>query len=232
PRSPSLIYGLLGLRMYFFYIPLLFVGYALLRDERDLRRFLAFNLVVATVIGGLGIMQSIVGLDFLNPPELAPEISLLGRLVRQAPITGVLVPLPTSVFVSSGRFAWYMLVMFLLGIGAVAYLLARRARGAGIAAGAVGAIAVAIVVSGNRGTFMYALASAGVLAGAFTYGAGLRLRAWVRLALALGAATGGFALVAALTLYPDTIGAPWPCYYETIAPWSPTSEVACLDSGH
>src|SRR5437588_2169731 len=47
PRSPSLIYGLLGLRMYFFYIPLVFVGYALLRDERDLRRFLAFNLVVA-----------------------------------------------------------------------------------------------------------------------------------------------------------------------------------------
>src|SRR5205807_9329576 len=93
PRSPSLIYGLLGLRMYFFYIPLLFVGYALLRDERDLRRFLAFNLVVATVIGGLGIMQSIVGLDFLNPPELAPELTTLGRLVRQVPSTGVLVPL-------------------------------------------------------------------------------------------------------------------------------------------
>src|SRR5437588_7646913 len=161
--------------MYFFYIPLLFVGYALLRDERDLRRFLAFNLVVAMVIGGLGIMQSVVGSDFLNPPELAPELNL-ARLVKQAPITGELVPLPASVFVSSGRFAWYMLVMFLLGIGAVAYLLARRARGAGIAAGAVGAIVVAIVVSGSRGTFMYALGSAGVLAGAFTYGAGSRLR--------------------------------------------------------
>src|SRR5437588_5521687 len=78
PRSPSLTYGLLGLRMYFFYIPLLFVGYALLRDERDLRRFLAFNLVLATVIGGLGIVQGIVGLDFLNPPEVAPELTLLG----------------------------------------------------------------------------------------------------------------------------------------------------------
>src|SRR5438105_14647523 len=90
PRSPSLIYGLLGLRMYFFYLPLLFVGYALLRGERDLRHFLAFNLVLAAVIGGLGIVQGIVGLDFLNPAELPPELNL-ARLVRQAPITGALV---------------------------------------------------------------------------------------------------------------------------------------------
>ena len=87
-------------------------------------------------------------------------------------------------------------------------------------------IAVAIVVSGNRGTFMFALGSAGVLAGAFTYGAGLRLRAWVRLALALGLTTGGLALVTALMLYPETVGARWAFYYETIAPWSPTSELA------
>src|SRR5205807_10039846 len=127
PRSPSLIYGLLGVRMYFFYIPLLFVGYALLRNERDLRRFLVFNLLVATVIGGLGIAQGIIGLDFLNPAELSPDL-ILGRLVRQAP-TGELVPLPASVFVSSSRFAWYMLLLFLLGGGAAAYLLALRARG-------------------------------------------------------------------------------------------------------
>src|SRR5207253_10773222 len=75
PRSPSLIYGLLGLRMYFFYIPPLFVGYALLRDQRDLRRFLAFNPVLATVIGGLAIVQCIVGPDSLNPPELGPELN-------------------------------------------------------------------------------------------------------------------------------------------------------------
>src|SRR5437588_92613 len=225
PRSPSLIYGLLGLRMYFFYLPLLFVGYALLRGERDLRHFLAFNLVLAAVIGGLGIAQGIVGLDFLNPPELPPELNL-ARLVRQAPITGALVPQPDSIFVSEGRFVWYMLVMFLVGIGAVAYLLARRARGAWMAAAAVGAIAVAIVISGSRGTFMYALGSAGVLAGAFTYGAGSRLRGWVRLALALGLATGGFALVTVLVLYPETVGARWAWYYETIAPWSSESQLA------
>ncbi len=225
PRSPSLVYGLLGLRMYFFYIPLLFLGYALLRNERDLRRFLAFNLALATVIAGLGIVQGIVGLDFLNPTELSPQLNL-ARLVRQAPITGELVPRPTSVFVSDGRFAWYMLAMFLLGIGAVAYLVSHRTRGAWLASAAVGAIAVSIVISGVRGAFMYSLGSAGVLASAFTYGAGPRLRRWVRRALALGLATGGLALVAVLTLYPKAVGARWDFYYETIAPWNQTSELA------
>jgi hypothetical protein len=224
PESPSLVYGLLGLRMYFFYIPLLFVGYAFLRDERDLRRFLAFNLVAATIIAGLGIVQGIVGLDFLNPAQLAPELNL-AHLVRQAPITGALVPRATSVFASDARFAWYMLVMFLLGAGTVAYLVSRRARGAGMAAAAVATVAAAIALSGSRGTFVYALGSAGVLAGAFAYGAGPRLRRWIGRALALGLAAAGVVLVAVVVLYPEAVGARWAFYSETIAPWSPTSEL-------
>ncbi len=41
--SPSLWYGLLGLKLYFYYIPLMFVGYALLRTEHDLQSFLFLN---------------------------------------------------------------------------------------------------------------------------------------------------------------------------------------------
>ena len=52
------------------------------------------------------------------------------------------------------------------------------------------------------------------------------MRGWVRLALALGLATGGLALVTVLMLYPETVGARWAFYYETIAPWSPTSELS------
>src|SRR5208283_2303037 len=40
PLSPSIFYGLLGLKLYFYYIPLMFVGYGMLRTENDLRRFL------------------------------------------------------------------------------------------------------------------------------------------------------------------------------------------------
>src|SRR5438876_12306019 len=167
PQSPSPVYGLLGLRRYFFYVPLLFVGYALLRDELDLRRFLVFNLAVAVVIASLGIAQGIVGLDFLNPRDLAPELTL-AHYERQAPISGVLVPRSTSIFVSDARFVWYLFVMLVLGIGTVAYLLARR-RGARVALSCVGIIAAAIVLSGSRGTFMYAMGSTGVLAGAFLH---------------------------------------------------------------
>jgi len=224
PESPSPVYGLLGLRMYFFYIPLLFVGYALLRDERDLRRFLVFNLVVAVVIAGLGVVQGIVGLDFLNPAELAPELTL-AHYERQAPISGTLVPRSTSVFVSDARFAWYLLLMLLLGIGTVAYLLARR-QGTRVAVASVGIIAAAIVLSGSRGTFMYAVGSTGVLAGAFLHIVGPRLRKRVGRVVTLGVTAVGLAVVALLAFYPEALGARWSWYYETIAPWSSESELA------
>ena len=224
PQSPSPVYGLLGLRMYFFYVPLVFIGYALLRDERDLRRFLTFNLALAVVIAGLGVVQGIVGLDFLNPRDLAPELDL-AHYERQAPISGSLVPRSTSIFVSDARFVWYLLVMLLLGIGTVAYLLARR-RGARVAVASVGIITAAIVLSGSRGTFMYALGSTAVLAGAFLHIVGPRLRKRVGRVVTLGATAVGLALVALLAFYPEALGARWSFYYETIAPWSPESQLA------
>lgn len=225
PRSPSPVYGLLGLRMYFFYVPLLFVGYALVRSERDLRRFLVFTLALAAVVAGLGIAQGIVGLDFLNPGELAPELHL-ARLVRQAPITGALVPRPTSVFVSDGRFAWYMLVAFLLGVGGTAYALALRDRKTLILAAATGIVAAAIVVSGSRGTFMYALGSTAILAAALQWGSSRPLRARATRATQLVLLGIGLGIVLVLVLFPEAVGARWAFYYETIAPWSPTSELA------
>jgi len=224
PQSPSPVYGLLGLRMYFFYVPLLFVGYALVRDERELRRFLVFNLAVAGVIAGLGIIQAIVGLDFLNPAEIAPELTL-AHYERQAPISGTWVPRASSIFVSDARFAWYLLVMLVLGIGTVAYLLARR-HGVRVAVACVGIIVAAIVLSGSRGTFMYALGSTGVLAGAFLQIVGPRLRKRVGRVVTLGVTAVGLALVALLVFYPEALGARWSWYSETIAPWSSESELA------
>lgn len=224
PNSPSPLYGLMGLRLYFFYVPLMFVGYALICDETDLRRFVRFNLAVAAIVAALGIAQGVIGLDFLNPPNLAPELKL-AKLVRQAPISGALVPRPTSVFVSDGRFAWYMLVMFLLGIGSLVWLWARQDRAAWEVAGALAIIVAAIVMSGSRGTIMYMLGSTAVLASAMLWGSRARLRPMVARALLRGLAFGGLGLVAVLALFPEAVGARWSFYYETIAPWSPTSEL-------
>src|SRR5216683_4909259 len=44
PASTTIFFGLLGLKLYFYYVPLLFVGYALIDSEADLRKFFHINL--------------------------------------------------------------------------------------------------------------------------------------------------------------------------------------------
>src|SRR4029077_7040740 len=59
PGSTHLMYGVLGLKLFFYYVPLLFVGYALLNSETELRHFFFVNLILALIIISLGIAQSI-----------------------------------------------------------------------------------------------------------------------------------------------------------------------------
>src|SRR6267143_3112042 len=60
PASPSLIYGVLGIKLFFFYVPLVFIGYALLNSETQLRKFFFVNAVLVLIIASLGIAQSIL----------------------------------------------------------------------------------------------------------------------------------------------------------------------------
>jgi len=67
PASTSIFYGLMGLKLCFFYVPLLFLGHALVDSEKELRRFFFFNSVLILVVAVFGIAQSIWGHTFLNP---------------------------------------------------------------------------------------------------------------------------------------------------------------------
>src|SRR5215469_7003077 len=100
PASPSIWYGLMGFKMFFYYVPLVFIGYALLDSEVELRRFFTVNLVLALVIISLGIAQSIIGPSFLNPAVQAEDLRLLSGLYRVAPLSGAVAYRPTSIFVS------------------------------------------------------------------------------------------------------------------------------------
>src|SRR6266403_4221891 len=133
PASTTFIYGLLGLKIYFYYIPFLFVGYAFLNSEAELRRFFFVNMVLALIIVSLGIVQSILGHTFLYPAVLAEDIRELSTLYRTAPISGAISYRPTSVFVSTGRFANFLLVIWLLVFGFSGYLLLRHKRGRALA---------------------------------------------------------------------------------------------------
>jgi hypothetical protein len=233
PHSPSLLYGLLGVKLYLYYIPLLFVGYALIESEVDLQRFLKFNLSLAAAVAVLGIAQAVIGAGFLNPAVTPEQLNLL-RLVRRAPMTGELVERPTSVFVSDGRFAWYMLLALFLGIGAAAYEGVRRDRAVWVSLAALAVTATAILLSGSRGSMVYAVGSALIFAPALIWGLGREVRArraFARATAALAIVIGAAGLVTAL-LFPDALGARWAFYYQTIAPWSPATELAYRAGGY
>src|SRR5580704_15107736 len=82
PNSPHILYGLLGFKVFFYYVPLLFVGYNLIRTDRDLQKFLMVNAILAGGIATLGIFQAILGNTFLNPEKLDPNLEHLGNLSK------------------------------------------------------------------------------------------------------------------------------------------------------
>lgn len=222
--SPSLWYGVMGMKLYYYYIPLMFVSYALVRTERDLQNFLFVNAGLAAVIALVGILQSIIGLDFLNPHS-GEDLELLGHLVRMTP-SGLLVPRPPSVFVSDARFAWYLIVAMPLILGTAGYLLLRTQRGRKLVFPALGLVAVGATVSGSRGGFAWVVGSAVIVPVAMLWGAppkfgeGYRLIKAIRRSFIFVA----FAVALATTLFPQVIGARLSLYRETILPDSPDSE--------
>ena len=62
--STSVFYGILGMKVYFLYVPLIFVGYAFLVNEEQLCRFFSFACILILIVAGLGIAQSIIGPTF------------------------------------------------------------------------------------------------------------------------------------------------------------------------
>src|ERR1700681_4097243 len=85
PAATSIFFGLMGLKLYFFYVPLLLVGYALIDSEKELRRFFFFNSVLILMVAGFGIAQSILGPTFLNPTVIPEDIRALSTTYRVSP---------------------------------------------------------------------------------------------------------------------------------------------------
>jgi hypothetical protein len=227
PNSPSIWYGMLGLKLYFGYVPLFFLGYALLRNETDLRRFLSINMIIAVLISFLGVAQGVTGKTLLAPDELAPDIRELGGLVREAPITGERFLRPPSVFVSDGRFGGYILLAFLLGLGATAYFFLRSLRERKWMVVAMVLIMAGILISGVRSALMWAIISTAMFTFAFVPEMkmkGARLR---RITTAVSTT----AIVAILTViflsfyYPDALNSRVAFYQQTLSPSSSAFEL-------
>jgi hypothetical protein len=227
PGSTSIFFGILGMKLYFYYTPLFVIGYALIDSEVALRRFFFANLSLMLVIVALGIVQSILGHTFLNPEVMAEDIRLLSQTYREAPISGVIVYRPTSVFVSTGRFTDMLVVAWMIVFGFSGYLLLRQRRGRLFAFVAMGLTAAGCVMCASRSAFMWSIGSGLVGGAAFVWGAPWRQGEAQRVFHTLQRAVLGVALAMLILFltYPDPLLNRLAVYSETLDPRSPASEL-------
>jgi hypothetical protein len=226
-NSPSLLYGLLGFKLYFYYIPLMFVGYALIRTDADLRKFLIVNVALGGVISVIAMIQAIIGHTFLNPTTLAPELRDLGELDRFSPITNQMLTLPTAVFVSAGRLAMYLVTLIILTAGTAGYLLLSSGKHRKLVFFIIILVAGGALFSGSRTTIAWGGISTVVLIFAFIWGAPWRWKQAHRLIKAIRRALvfGGIGFALVFLLFPEEIAPRMAFYTETLNPNSSASEV-------
>ncbi|MGB6597445.1 MAG: hypothetical protein WBE70_10005 [Candidatus Acidiferrum sp.] len=227
PASTSVWYGLMGFKIFFYYVPLIFIGYALLNSEAELRRFFTVNLFLVLIIVSLGIAQSIIGPSFLNPAVQAEDLRLLSGLYRVSPITGEISYRPTSVFVSAGRYADFIMVAWILVLGYSGYLLLRHKKGRILAFIAIPVTAAGAFLTASRGSFLWGVINAAATSVAFVWGAPWRqgeamrvFRSVQRVAIGIG-----LGMVLLFYAYPDALMSRLAIYKETLLPSSPTSEL-------
>lgn len=227
PASTSIFYGILGMKIYFLYVPLIYVGYALMKSEEDLLRFFSFVCALILIVAALGLAQSIIGPTFLNPGSLQEDIRELGTLYRAAPISGLVAYRPTSVFVSSGRFQDFLIVAWLISLGFSGYLLLRSRRSRTLAFTTVGVVAAASLMSASRGVFMWNMGDSLLITAGFLWGAPWRQGEVIRVLRTIQR-TGlivGIGIILLLTIFPKELGSRLAIYSETLMPDSPTSEL-------
>jgi hypothetical protein len=217
--SPNILYGMLGMKLYFYYAPLMFLGYAMLKRPADLDRLLKVSLIVGIVISALGIAQSVLGVSFLTPEDTEAEIYEMSHLVRFSPVSHKEIFAPSSVFVSAGRFSFYLILLWILAMGAQGYFLLARKPGAKYGFLGIGVVTVAVMITGTRTPFVFVIGSAFVMTAAFLWGAPWRWGQGHRMVKALrrGFLIGGLGLILMVEVFPTVIGGNWSFFTESLS---------------
>jgi hypothetical protein len=219
PSSPSILYGLLGMKLYFYYIPLMYLGFAMLNRPADLDRLLKVSLIGGIVVSGLGVLQSVLGVSFLTPENSATELYALSHLTRYSPLSHQAVMASSSVFVSAGRFSFYLVMLWILALGMQGYLLLSRQPSAKYGYLGIGVITVAVMTTGTRTPFVFVIGSLLVMTAAFLWGAPWRWGQGHRMVKALrrGFLFGGLGLILMVEFFPTVIGGNWAFFSETLS---------------
>jgi hypothetical protein len=227
PASTHIMYGLMGFKLFFFYVPFVFIGYSMANSEEELRSFFRANLFLIMLIVGLGIAQAIIGPTFLNPARPAEDLRELSTLYRVAPQSHVFAYRPTSVFVSAGRYMNFIMLAWLMVLGFTGYLLLRQKRDRLFAFLVLAITGSGAFLSASRGTFAWSLINASIVAAMFLWGAPWRngevrrvFRVIQRVALGVT-----FGMVLLFMAYPEAVTSRFAIYEESLSPSSPTNEL-------
>jgi hypothetical protein len=163
----------------------------------------------------------------LNPVVPADDLRELSTLYRVSPISGEIAYRPTSVFVSSGRYANFIMVAWMLVLGFSGYLLLRHKKGRVLAFIALPITAAGAFLTASRGSFMWGMINAAVTSIAFVWGAPWRqgealrvFRSIQRVAMGIG-----LGMVLLFYAYPDALLSRLAIYEETLLPSSPSNEL-------
>jgi len=144
----------------------------------------------------------------------------LGDFSKISPLTGRVLSLPDSVFVSSGRFAHYLIVAFILATGAAAYLLLHTKRSRKLVFAVIGILVTATLLSGSRSALVAVGVSVLVLSAGFLWVAPWRWRQAHRLVKAIRRSiiVAGLGLAILILIFPEEAGSRIAFYTETLDP--------------
>ncbi len=150
---------IVGLRLDFLYVPLVALGYEMVRSIQGMPRWLVTMAILGGAASLVGVIQALVGPPFLAPAQPTPGLGHL-VLIRSLPQSGTVFR-PTGTFVDPGRFDSMTLTALVIGMAAVA---ATRGRSRLWAVVASLCAAGGVWVSGGRADFLAGLALVAIAA--------------------------------------------------------------------
>lgn len=103
----DLIVLIIGLRMWFIYVPLFLIGFDLARSTDHLRKLLLLIGLFGGIVAVFGLLQAMFGNQLLNPTQFTYEAKLF--LEKVGP-SGFFVNRPTSIFIDPGRFGKFIML--------------------------------------------------------------------------------------------------------------------------
>ena len=155
PLSLSLATGLVGLRSYLWFVPLVFLGYAFFGSKEQLLKFCRVLVYMAIPLFFFAVLQGVLGdaaPSFLRPFETTHQAHAFGIGFRGGPVDKI-----SSIFGTDQRYGAVSLFLFLTGLGLLAASRTPKERSRSwVYAGTLSAF-LGIIISGSGSAFVMAV---------------------------------------------------------------------------